>query len=308
MTDENALEPLQNWPENVSCAIWRSRRALFGDPDLGMPRGSGGEAEYQLGVRCMRDGDGAKAGVAFGKAADAGHAGAMREVADAVFWDLPASLKIAAAPLYERAADLGDARAMCSYAKFVQTGSNPDHALELFKRADDAGDSEGARERGIMLLAMGDKLNARQAMKRSRSRGSASGAFALGNLLEDEFDNREGALAEFRHATKLGHPKAAAQAFRLMWAKGDEQGALEIEGEAMALAQEHRELFEQITGTDNFARDVESSMASMRGVAAGSSCLVSLVAPAVVVGAAVAAMAITWTWRASPSGTWNWMR
>lgn len=54
--DESALQPLRQWPNDVSQELWRSRRQLFGDPDLGMSDADQGAAQYVTGIEAMGSG------------------------------------------------------------------------------------------------------------------------------------------------------------------------------------------------------------------------------------------------------------
>lgn len=280
--EENALEPLQQWPENTSHELWRSQRQLFGDPDVGMPPQQDGDAQFKQGIEAMQAGDTTTAGEAFGKASALGHSGAWREIGIAVFNDLPASLKIASVPLFERGAEGGDARSMCYLGLFCRVNDNQSGAIAHFRAADDAGDPEGSRELGILLEKTGDNVGARAALQRARDRGSASGALAFGLFLLNSESDVPGAKDAFKEAADMGHPKGAFNLAVLHeTALGDAGQVERLRASALESAKQHRELMESIDGPEyleKLERKVRSSGTAGAGATSGSSCMLSVVA------------------------------
>lgn len=277
--DDNALEPLQRWPDNVDPELWRSRRALMGDPDRGMPQASVElQAKYQDGLRFMRDGNPVAAGKAFAEAAQGGHAGAIREIAAAAFDDLPAPIVWGVVPLFERAAAAGDGRAMAYCGLFCRMKDNDEGALEHYRKSDRQGDPEGSRELGILLARLGRTDEALAAMKRARSRGSASGALAQGILLGETIGDRDGAREAFLAAAEMGHPKASLHLIDILVSQGDQAAVDRERDRALRNLAEHPELIETLEGEGSVER-VKAKLASSSALAgAGSSCAVMAMA------------------------------
>lgn len=279
--EENALEPLQQWPENVNPEVWRSQRQLFGDPDLGMPTAQDGDAQYKQGIDAMRAGDAVAAGDAFGKASALGHPGAWREIGIAVFNELPAPLKIASVPLFERGAEGGDARSMCYLGLFCRINDNPSGAIAHFRAADGAGDPEGSRELGILLEKTGDNEGARAALQRSRDRGSASGALAFGLFLLNSESDVLGAKDAFREAADMGHPKGALNLAVLHErVLGDAGQAERFRTSGLESARQHHALMETNEGPEYLEKveqEVHSSRAAGATTAGGSSCMLLVI-------------------------------
>jgi TPR repeat protein len=224
-SDDDALEPLQRWPDSVNPALWRSRRALMGDPDRGMPQASAQlQAKYEDGLSFMRANDPVAAGQAFTEAAQEGHPGAIREIAVAAFDDLPKAIVWGVVPLFERAAARGDGRAMSYLGLFCRLKEDDQGALEHYRASDQRGDPEGSRELGILLARLGRVDEGLVAVERARSRGSASGALAQGILLEKNFGDRDGAREAFLAAAEMGHPKGSFHLIDLFISEGN-QGA-----------------------------------------------------------------------------------
>jgi len=273
MSGDDALGPLQRWPDNVNPTLWRSRRALMGDPDLGMPQASTQlQMTYEQGLDFMRANDPAAAGQAFAEAAEEGHPGAMREIAVAAFVDLPREIAWALVPLFDRAADGGDGRAMAYLGLFCRMKENAQGALEHYRASDERGDPEGSRELGILLAGMGQTDEALTAVERSRSRGSASGTLAQGILLEQSFGDRDGALEAFSAAAEMGHPKGSIHLIDLLISEGNQGAAEQERSRALENLTEHRALMEFLEGESA----VQHTMAQVKSGSAlagsGSSC------------------------------------
>lgn len=282
--DESALEPLLQWPNDVSQALWKSRRQLFGDPELGMADADQGAAQYVNGIEAMRSGDMDAAGKAFSEAASLGHPGALREIGEAVFHALPAGpLVFASAQLFEPGAEGGDARCLCWLGLFCRLQDNISGALVNYRAADAMGDPEGSRELGILLTKTGDLDGARAALERSRDRGSASGALALGFFLANNTSDFDRAEEAFRKADDMGHPKGALNVADLVEEqRGDTEQARDFRRIALEKARQHRVLMEALEGPDyleKVQRYVNKSESPARaGAASGSSCVLLLVA------------------------------
>ncbi|HWM54683.1 MAG TPA: hypothetical protein VNO20_04770 [Solirubrobacterales bacterium] len=273
--EEDALEPLQQWPEKVSHELWRSQRQLFGDPDLGMPAAQDGDPQYRQGIGAMRAGDAAAAGEAFDKASALGHPGAWREIGIAVFNELPAPLKIASVPLFERGAEGGDARSMCYLGLFCRINDNQSGAIAHFRAADGAGDPEGSRELGILLEKTGDNEGARAALQRSRDRGSASGTLALGFFSLNKMSDVDGAESAFRKAAEMGHPKGAFNLAHLLEDRGDADQAERFRARTLENALQHRALLESMEGPGYIEKleQVHAGRTTATTAASGSSCM-----------------------------------
>lgn len=286
--DESALEPLLQWPNDVSQALWKSRRQLFGDPELGMADADQGAAQYVNGIEAMRSGDMDAAGKTFSEAASLGHPGALREIGDAVFHALSGPLKIASAQLFERGAEGGDARCLCWLGLLCRMNDNSSGALVNYRAADAMGDAEGSRELGILLVKTGDRDGARAALERSTDRGSASGALALGTFLANNTSHIDRAEEAFRKAADMGHPKGALNVADLVEEqRGDTEQARHFRRIALEKARQHRALMEDLEGPDyleELQRYVNKSESPTRagatspGGASGSSCVLLLVA------------------------------
>jgi TPR repeat protein len=279
---ENPLGPLQQWPDNVDADRWRSERLLLGDPDRGSRGARQGQTEYEQGLAAMRDGDTRAAGKAFHAAAGRGHPGAMREIGLAIFHTLPVALKVAASKeVFDRAATDGDGRALCYMGMFCRLDDNPSRALKYYRSADEAGDPEGSRELGILLAKRGEWVAAQAAFERAVDRGSASGALALGNFLEDHKSDIAGAQRAFRICAEMGHPKGAANLVRLLDGRGSYEEAQRFRRIALENARQHRRLMESLEGPDfmtGFERAITSgpSRATVAGTASTGSCMMAV--------------------------------
>ena len=285
--DESALDPLRQWPQDVDHERWTSERQLFGDPDLGMSGADRGKAQYAKGIDAMVSGDSAAAGKAFQEAASLGHPGAWREIGIAVFHKLQPQLRIASRKLFERGAEGGDARCLCYLGLFCRTQKNSSGALVHYRAADAMGDAEGSRELGILLDRTGDTDGARAALERSRDRGSASGALALGAFLSSSASDIDRAEEAFRKATEMGHPKGPLLLADLLEEqRGNAAEAQHFRRIALEKAREHRALMESLEGPDYMARTERRVAESEKGLqatpssgaASGSSCMVFVMA------------------------------
>lgn len=276
-------------PDILDVAVWRSDRALLGDPDLGLPRGADGREQYVAGLDAMRAGDPARASAAFEDAAKRGHPGAWRELATALWWDAPRGAKDVSAPLFQEGARGGDGRSIAYLGVLCQVNGNLEGALECFRAADAAGDPNGSRELGKLLATKGDNAAALAALRRARDRGSATGALALANFLED--NDLSGADAAFATAAEMGHPKGA---LGLWWrqARRNDPEAPRTKATILPLADKHQAYFAvydpNIVAALKRAMDSAQTPDSTKTVAAtGGGCvLAALTLAATVIGAA----------------------
>jgi tetratricopeptide (TPR) repeat protein len=227
-------------PDVLDAELWRSDRALLGDPDLGLPGGADGQEHYVAGLDAMRAGDAAGANAAFTEAAKRGHAGAWRELATALWYDAPKEARLVALPLFQKGAAGGDGRSIAYLGVFCQVNRNLEGALECFRAADAAGDPNGSRELGKLLETMGDNDAALAALRRARDRGSAAGALALATYLED--NNLSGIEAAFARAAELGHPKGALGLWWRQTSRNDPE-APKTKATILPLAQKHQAYF-----------------------------------------------------------------
>lgn len=271
-SDDDALGPLQKWPDNVSPELWRSRRSLMGDPDRGMQTSAHLQTRYQDGLRFMRIDDPVAAGEAFTEAAQGGHAGAIREIAVAAFDDLPGEIIWGVVPLFKRAAAAGDGRAMAYLGIFCRLKENNEGALKHYRASDQWGDPEGSRELGILLARMGRTDEALVAMERARTRGSASGAVAQGILLGETLGDRDGAREAFLAAAEMGHPKGSLYLIDLLVSEGEHEAAERERNRASQNLSKHRALMELLEGEGSVERAKAQVASGGALTSSGSSC------------------------------------
>jgi TPR repeat protein len=157
-----------------------------------------------------------------------------------------------------------------------------------YRAADAMGDAEGSRELGILLVKTGDLGGARSALERSRDRGSASGALALGFFLASNTSDIDRAEEAFRKAADMGHPKGAINVADLVEEqRGDTEQARHFRRIALEKARQRRALMEDLEGPDyleELQRYVNKSESPARaavtspGGASGGSCVLLLAA------------------------------
>lgn len=264
---------------------WQSIRAIFGDPDPGMPPGPSPEAdeEYSRGVGLAEAGDDAAARQAFERADRLGHAGAPRELAQL---EMAAGDMVACYVLLERARERGDGRAASWLGRFAR--GEADHGLDQLRFADGSGDCEGSRELGLVLTEAGELKEAEEAFRRSDQRGSPSGSLALGIFMRDQRGHLRAAESAFRRAEQRGHPKGALNLIDMYTERGDTVAADRMRERALELARMYPTLFEEMQGSD-FARYVKDVQGRPRDAAAatGGGCAVTALAAALAVAGAL---------------------
>lgn len=262
---------------------WRGMRAIFGNPDLGLPKSESSEADeaYARGIGLLKVGDVDAAETALKRADQLGHAGAPRELAN---WAMSRGDTALWYALLDRACDRGDGRAMSLLGHFMRP-DKPDQAIEQLRRADESGDCEGSRELGLALMDRGDLSGAEEAFRRSDARGSASGSLALGLFLRDERNDLPGAEAALLRADRRGHPKGALNLIDLYIASDDSVAADREKERALELAARYPTLFDEMQGED-FARYVHGKGRAAAVGASGSGCLLTVLSAAVVAGVA----------------------
>lgn len=265
---------------------WQAMRAIFGDPDPGMPRSGNQEAdaEYARGVNLLDAGDDVAAKAPLERADDLGHAGAPRELA---YLAMAKGDTVAFYALMDRARERGDGRAASLLGHFRR--EDPDHGLDYLRFADESGDCEGSRELGLALEEIGDLKGAEEAFRRSDQRASPSGSLALGLFMRDKRGHMKAAETAFRRAEQRGHPKGALNLIDLYVDRDDAVAANQMRERALELAPLYPTLFEEMQGPDfaRYVRHVKGNRPEAATAASGGGCVVAVLSVALATAAAL---------------------